>query len=220
METAEAPVSDEAASPPQRRPRALGRRRELFCRHYVSCGVGAKAARLAGYKPSSAANHAFRLLARADVRARIGELRFDVVALDAADVIDCIAKAEAAYERSMIGDNVSAAIRAIALQAKLLGLDSPRRPERRPARVALSRDVAAPAYVDDPRLDPAGRARVTRDWRRGADTAAWDPDPAAFAAYCGIAPDSPEDPPQDPRQDLGAAAKMPMPGGEKDDICR
>lgn len=211
MEGAETAASAEVpavVAPPQRRPRALGRRRELFCRHYVSCGVGAKAARLAGYKPSSAANHAFRLLGRADVRARIGELRVDIVALDAADVIDCLAKAEAAYERSMTGDNVSAAIRALALQAKLLGLDSPRRPERRPARVALPRDVAAPAYVDDPRLDPDARARVRRDWRRGADTAAWDPDPAAFEAHYGLAPET----------ESGAAAKMPMPGGEKDDI--
>lgn len=210
IETSAEKGADATHPSPPRRPRALGRRRELFCRHYVACGVGAKAARLAGYKPSSAANHAFRLLARADVRARIGELRSDIVALEAADVIDCLAKVEAAYERSMIDGRVAAAVRAIALQAKLLGLDSPRRPERRPARVALSRDVAAPAYVDDPRLDPDARARVRRDWRRGVDTVAWDPDPAAFEMHYGLAPET----------DSGAAAKMPMPGGEKDDICR
>ena len=215
MEGAETAVSAATSvefegAPPRRRPRALGQRRELFCRHYVACGVGAQAARLAGYRPSNAANHAFRLLARADVRARIAALRVERVALDASDLVDCLAKAEAAYERGMTGDNVSAAIRAIALQAKLLGLDSPRRPERRPVRVASPRDVAAPAYVDDPRLDPDARARVRRDWRRGADTAAWDPDPAAFATHCGLAPET----------ESGAAAKMPMPDGEKADICR
>lgn len=53
----------------------MNARREAFCRAYARCGVGAQAAREAGYAAKSAHVTAAELLANTDVREYVDELK-------------------------------------------------------------------------------------------------------------------------------------------------
>lgn len=53
----------------------MNARREAFCRAYARCGVGAQAAREAGYAAKSAHVTAAELLANADIREYVDKLK-------------------------------------------------------------------------------------------------------------------------------------------------
>jgi hypothetical protein len=53
----------------------MNARREAFCRAYARCGVGAQAAREAGYSPNGANSKASDLLANISVRERVEALK-------------------------------------------------------------------------------------------------------------------------------------------------
>jgi hypothetical protein len=58
-----------------KRYQALSQRELAFCRHYIACGVGSKAAVEAGYSPNGATSQACRLLKREVIQTEIGRLR-------------------------------------------------------------------------------------------------------------------------------------------------
>ena len=116
------PPPARAAGPrPRGRGEELGRRREAFCRHYVACGVGAEAARLAGYSPRTAGNRAYCLLARDDVRARIDEIRAALAWQECEGRDAIVAKLENVYQRALGMGCPAAAVRAIMAQARVTG---------------------------------------------------------------------------------------------------
>jgi len=140
---------------------ALTHRQERFCQQYAFHGVGRWAAQEAGYAHKSARQRAHKLLSRGPVRARVAELRARIAAAECGEREALLAKLQYAYEVAMIGSNPSAAIRALALQAKLSGLEParPRLPverapvERWPVSRAPAADAAMP--VRAPRSDTA-----------------------------------------------------------------
>lgn len=104
-------------------PRApLTPRQEAFCQHYLSQPTGTLAAVLAGYSPKNARFQASRMLTKANILKRLAELRHDrriVYELDPDAVLD---KFEVIYHEAMDTGRLSAAIHAVAHQARLAGL--------------------------------------------------------------------------------------------------
>jgi hypothetical protein len=100
---------------------ALTERQEAFCRAYVECPVGAKAAVAAGYSPACARKQASRLLKHPLVIRRIHDLR-DVRGKDHQVRRDTlIDQAEAVFEASMERGEFYAAMQALTMKARLAG---------------------------------------------------------------------------------------------------
>lgn len=180
---------------------ALTHRQERFCQQYAFHGVGRWAAQEAGYAHQSARQRAHKLLSRGPVRARIAELRARIATAECGEREALLAKLQYAYEVAMIGSNPSAAIRALALQAKLSGLEParPRPPvERTPVeRWPVSRAPIPPA----PAADAAMPVRLPR-----SDTAlaALFPEPMSAAFRAG---------PMKMHRQAETAARAAGPGG-------
>lgn len=143
------PPAARAAGPrPRLRGEELGRRREAFCRHYVACGVGAEAARLAGYSPRIAAHRAYRLLARDDVRERIDEIRATLASQECEGRDAIVAKLENIYQRALRMGRPAAAVRAIMAQARITGAVTIERRlpilSPKPRRPTLQRETHGP----------------------------------------------------------------------------
>jgi len=103
--------------------RPLNARQEAFCREYLKGNGGADAACRAGYAQVSAHVRATRLLGKPHIRARIGELRAEVAERSCQDAVSLLAKLETIYERAMRSSEYGSAQRAVALQARIAGLD-------------------------------------------------------------------------------------------------
>ncbi len=108
----------------------LKTRQEKFCRIYVGCYDGARAAAHAGYAVRTAASQASRLLGDPIIQARIALLQAEMSQGGCRDLEALIAKLENIYARAVNLGNYSAATAIVTAQARLLGL-GPRR--RRPA---------------------------------------------------------------------------------------
>ena len=99
----------------------LNERQEAFCRAYVERPVAAKAARLAGYSPASAAKQAGKLLKHPAIVRRIYELR-DLKGKDHQVRRDTIIdQAEAVFESAMEKGDHYAAMQALTMKARLAG---------------------------------------------------------------------------------------------------
>lgn len=155
---------------------ALTHRQERFCQQYAFHGVGRWAAQEAGYAQKSARQRAHKLLSRGPIRARIAELRARIATAECGEREALLAKLQYAYEVAMIGSNPSAAIRALALQAKLSGLE-PARP-RPPERPPVERWPVSPA--------PADAAMPVRAPRSDTALAALFPDLMSAASRAGL----------------------------------
>lgn len=149
---------------------ALSQRKERFCKQYAFHGVGTWAAQEAGYAHRSARQQAHRLLTQGAVRARIAELRTRIAA-EATSREALLAKLNFAYEKAMMGSNPSVAVRALALHARLTGMEAarPRLPVERAPVAKVTRplaDVRLPA----PRHEAALAALM--DMHKSAEDAA------------------------------------------------
>ncbi len=99
----------------------LSERQEAFCRAYVECPVGAKAAVAAGYAPAYARKQASRLLKHPLVVGRIHALR-DIGGKDHQVRRDTIIdQAEAVFEAAMERNDFYAAMQALTMKARLAG---------------------------------------------------------------------------------------------------
>src|SRR5688572_20004173 len=117
------PVPPPPASPPEIETpgEVLTERQEAFCRAYVECPVGAKAAVAAGYAPAYARKQASRLLKHPLVVRRIHALR-DIVGTDHQVRRDTlIDQAEAVFEAAMERNDFYAAMQALTMKARLAG---------------------------------------------------------------------------------------------------
>jgi hypothetical protein len=117
------PVPPQPENPPELEApgETLSERQEAFCRAYVERPVAAKAARLAGYSPASAAKQASKLLKHPAIVRRIFELR-DVRGMDHSVRRDTIIdQAEAVFEASMEKGDYYAAMQALTMKARLAG---------------------------------------------------------------------------------------------------
>ncbi len=94
-------------------------RQELVCHHFVRRPVGKAAALLAGYKRESKAGQVCRLLARADLQDRIGELRAQIVARQCRDADAALAKLHTACELALDDGPHHAAVRAVTRQIRI-----------------------------------------------------------------------------------------------------
>lgn len=111
------PPSHELETPGE----TLNDRQIAFCRAYVECPVAAKAARLAGYSPVSAAKQASKLLKHPAIVRLIYELR-DVRGKDHQVRRDTIIdQAEAVFESAMEKGDHHAAMQALAMKARMAG---------------------------------------------------------------------------------------------------
>src|SRR5262249_47919271 len=117
------PVPPESEQPPEiETPGAvLTERQEAFCRVYIECPVGAKAAVSAGYSAASARRQASRLLKHPLIVRRIPEPR-DIRGKDFQVRRDTIIdQAEAVFEAAMEKGDHYAAMQALTMKARLAG---------------------------------------------------------------------------------------------------
>jgi hypothetical protein len=117
------PVPPEPESPPplETPGEVLTERQEAFCRAYVECPVGGKAAVSAGYSPAHARKQASRLLKHPLIVRRLHELR-DIRGKDFQVRRDTIIdQAEAVFEGAMERHDFYAAMQALTMKARLAG---------------------------------------------------------------------------------------------------
>lgn len=105
----------------------LNHRQERFCRLFVECANAAQAARGAGYRSEHARNTGHRLLKQPRIMQRIAELQSLVADGQCRNVDVLLNKLEAVYRRAIDDHQLSAATRAVELQARLGGVSSPGR---------------------------------------------------------------------------------------------
>ena len=117
---------------------SLKLRQERFCRHFIECANAAQAARAAGYRPDSARNTGHRLLKQPHILQRIAELQSRIAEDQCRDVDALLSKLETIYRRAIDDHQLSAAARAIELQAKLGGVGGLARPAREPRRAPMA----------------------------------------------------------------------------------
>lgn len=99
----------------------LTERQEAFCRAYLECPVGGKAARLAGYSPGAARQQASRLLKHPAIIRHLHDLR-EVRGKDYQVRRDTIIdQAEAVFEAAMEKNDHYAAMQALTMKARLAG---------------------------------------------------------------------------------------------------
>lgn len=116
----------------------LNPRQERFCRLFIESGNAAQAARGAGYCLEHARNTGHRLLKQPRIMRRVAELQSLVADGQCRDVDVLLSKLEAVYRRAIDDHQLSAAARAIELQARLGGF----------AASARSGKVAKPSKVE------------------------------------------------------------------------
>ena len=114
-EPATRPLPDNPQAP-------LTPRQEAFCEYYLTQPTGTLAAVLAGYSPKNARFQASRMLTRANILRRVAELRHDRGIVYQQDADALLDKLEAVYYEAMETGRLSAAIHAVAHQARLSGL--------------------------------------------------------------------------------------------------
>lgn len=109
-------------------------RQEAFCRHYATQPVATRAAALAGYDASNAANQGYRLLKNPLVLERIARLRAEQNIRYVVEPDTIHDKLEAVYFEALAERNHAAAVAALRLQAGLARLPTrlaPARPDER-----------------------------------------------------------------------------------------
>ena len=98
----------------------LNARQEAFCRHYVSGGSAAAAARTAGYSETTARAQAARLLHQPAVQDRIAALRADSEEAQGALCSRLLAQTEAIRAAAMSEKRYATALRAVNTSLKLV----------------------------------------------------------------------------------------------------
>jgi phage terminase small subunit len=101
--------------------RRLTHRQERFCRHFADCANATAAAKAAGYLPESARNAGYRLLRHPRIVERIASIQGEMGLSQCQRVEVLVGKLETVYRRAVASQNLSAAARAVELQAKLSG---------------------------------------------------------------------------------------------------
>ena len=154
MEGAPAPRPCDFAPPdPGSLDGPLNRRQERFCYAFVQTANAAEAAEDAGYSWRARRQQGWRLLRDPRIRDRIAEIQAELARekCHARDAL--LGKLEMVYLKAIESGNLPAAARAVALQAKLAGIDAA------PAR-ARRREVAAVPTGNAATLDgaPGGAA--------------------------------------------------------------
>lgn len=125
-------------------------RQESFCRLFVECGNAARAARGAGYRPESARNTGHRLLRIPRICSRIAELQATIADGQCRDVDVLLNKLEAVYRRAIDDHQLSAATRAVELQAKLGSLSSSHRGGATPSHSGAANEIGADHQTASP----------------------------------------------------------------------
>lgn len=97
------------------------RRHEDFCRNYALVPNGTRAAHMCGYSRRTARFQASRLLRRADIAARIAELRAETAQRNCLDADALFGKLEAVYDLCVAFGRFGPAVRAVEAQARLAG---------------------------------------------------------------------------------------------------
>ena len=110
-------------APPSDAP--LTPRQDAFARHYAACRNGAEAARRAGYKASNARYAARDNLRRDTVRLRIRALAAAQAEQRRDETVYLLMMLNAAMESALRQDLPNPMIRALALMARMTGLDKP-----------------------------------------------------------------------------------------------
>lgn len=123
-------AAESAAAAP---PKPLRRRHELFCQYFVLYGNAARAAGEAGYAEPVAKNQGYRLLRRAEIKARIAEIHRELAGDLNRDQSVLLGKLEAVYRRAVDDGYLNAAVRIVELQARLIGLPMGGRRAAKPA---------------------------------------------------------------------------------------
>lgn len=108
--------------------KGLTPRQELFCRHLAEGMSAAGAARLAGYAPGNARQSGHELLAQPYICRRITEIRSDNAARRQRDVAAMIAELEELRQSARYCGSYGAAVRAVEMKARLMGLFGDRLP--------------------------------------------------------------------------------------------
>ncbi len=162
-------------------------RHERFCRQFMECMNATIAAKAAGYRPASARNAGYRLLRQPRIVDRIIELQQETAATHSRDVDVLLGKLETIYRRAVDDRQLSAAARAVELQAKLAGIAPTGPPNRKQDGTEpdeIQTGAAAAATEGEP-ADAAGIGDLT------TCPPVWPPIvPNIVATECGMA--SPE----------------------------
>ena len=124
-------------------------RQERFCHAYVRCGNAAQAAVEAGYAEASARNQAYRLLQTMRIRATINDLREDAGILAGTGYFVVIGKLQNVYEHAIQARQYHAAVRAVEIQSRILGLHLSAH-LRRPAPIPTPRPAPPPPAAAQP----------------------------------------------------------------------
>lgn len=95
---------------------------EAFCRAYVANPNATNAARSAGYSFENAHQQGSRLMRRAAIVRRIGELRIELAERECLAPAALLSKLETAFHAAIKKDQPAAAARVIEAQAKLAAL--------------------------------------------------------------------------------------------------
>jgi len=140
---------------------ALSPLQEAFCRAYVLDPNGARAAVRAGYAPANARAQASRLLTKANIQRSIMLNRTEIAARHGADLDALMCKLEAVYRRAFESHQMSAAARAVEMQARIAGFLSSRDVRLLPTS---DKDGNRPETVP---VDRAGQKRLLPPGRGG-----------------------------------------------------
>lgn len=101
-------------------------RQRAFVLAYLKCGIGAQAARDAGYAKAGARNRATLLMKVPSVRSAIAECRRIITERTGYDVVMAMAEFDAVITFAKATKNANAMCRAVELRAKMAGLlDAP-----------------------------------------------------------------------------------------------
>lgn len=103
-------------------PRRLTFRQERFCLAYLRYNNATKAAIEAGYSERSARNQAYRMLQTQRIRARLMDMQADAVMYVCSGVDAMLMKLQAVYEQAIEAGHTYAAVRAVELQSRILGM--------------------------------------------------------------------------------------------------
>ncbi len=142
-----------AAKPLTAKP--LTERQEVFCREYLLDPNATRAAIAAGYSPRGARVQAHRMLTNANIIDRIMENRRAIAERHCADADAFMVKLEALYRRGWEMCQITAAVRAVELQAIISGVldDGTRRRLRAKSKCATT-NGAGKGKASPPMLAP------------------------------------------------------------------
>lgn len=102
--------------------RSLNPKQLQFVAEYLKCGVGAQAARSAGYSKSGASAAASVMLRNPLVQAEITKVQAEVMDEAKYGLLKALAEAEEARQNAKLTENAAAEVKAVELKSKLSGL--------------------------------------------------------------------------------------------------